>query len=104
MPFSKLLIGIIFPETYKESYLALNIMLPMLPFIIYTSFSINILKGFNYFVLALYVRLVGTVLFVGSIYIFYYFGVNSISIVYSLDISFVGMFLLAYIYKNRLSR
>ena len=101
MPFSEWAIGMIFPATYKESYLMLNIMLPMLPFIVYTSFAINIIKSFNRFDLALYTRIFGTVLFFLSIYIFYSFGVDAMSIVYSLDISFIGMFLLAYYYKRR---
>jgi len=102
MPFSSWVIGIVFPLEYKNSYLMLNSMLPMLPFIVYTSFSINIIKSFNRFDLALYIRIIGTILFFLSIYMFYFIGIDAMSIPYSLDISFLAMFALAFYYKRRL--
>ena len=99
---TKFFIGLIFPVEYIMSYKMLNILLPFLPFIAYTTFAINIIKGFDRFDLALYVRVLGTVLFFLSIYIFYLLKMDATSIVYSLDISFLGMFLLSYFYKKRL--
>jgi len=99
--FTKYIIVIIFPLEYQESYKMLNILLPLLPFIAATTFFLNIIKGFDRFDLALYVRVLGTLLFFTSIYIFYFLGFKATSIVYSLDISFFGMFLLAYYFKKR---
>ncbi len=98
---SKYIIRFVFPLEYQESYKMLNILLPLLPFIASTTFSLSIIKGFNRFDLALYVRLFGTLLFFSSISLFYLLGFDASSIVYSLDISFFGMFLLAYIFKKR---
>ncbi len=95
-------ITLIFPSDYNQSYKMLNILLPLLPFIAYTSFAINIIKGFDYFDLALMVRIGGSIIFFVSIYLFYLFGFDATSIVYSLDLSFFGMFLHAYYYKKRL--
>jgi len=99
---TKSVIGFIFPIEYRESYKMLNILLPLLPFIAYTTFAINIIKGFDRFDLALYIRVLGTVLFFVSIYIFYILNMDATSIVYSLDMSFLGMFILSYYYKQRL--
>ena len=98
---SKYIIGFIFPLEYQESYKMLNTLLPMLPFIAATTFYLNIIKGFDRFDLALYVRFFGTLLFFSSIMLFYLLNFDASSIVYSLDISFFGMFLLAYIFKKR---
>ncbi len=100
--FSKWGIGLIFPKDYIESYKMLNIMLPLLPFITYTSFTINIIKGFNRFGLALMVRIIGSMIFFISIYLFNLFSFDATSVVYSLDLSFFSMFLLSYYYKKRL--
>jgi len=97
-------IGFIFPVQYYNSYKMLNLLLPTLPFIAYTTFALNIVKGFNRFDLALYVRAFGSFLFFSSIYILYIFGFDAKSIIYSLDISFLGMFGLSYYYKTRLLR
>jgi len=100
--FTKWGIGLMFPSDYAQSYKMLNILLPLLPFIAYTSFAINIIKGFDHFDLALYIRIFGSVVFFGSTYLFYLFGFDATSIVYSLDLSFFAMFLHAYHYKQRL--
>jgi O-antigen/teichoic acid export membrane protein len=97
-------IGLIFPVQYHGSYAMLNLLLPTLPFIAYTTFALNILKGFNRFDLALYVRIFGTFLFFSSIYLFYILGFDAKSLIYSLDISFLGMFALACYYRSRLFR
>jgi len=104
MFFTKWVITLIFPEEYKNSYIMLNMMLPMLPFIVYTSFSINIIKSFNRFDIALYIRMIGSLLFFISIIILYFLDIDAMSIVYGLDISFLGMFGLSYFYKTRLLR
>jgi len=104
MLFTKWAITLIFPEEYKNSYIMLNIMLPMLPFIVYTSFSINIIKSFNRFDIALYIRVIGSFLFFISIIFLYFLDIDAMSIVYGLDISFLGMFGLSYYYKTRLLR
>ena len=95
-------VSLIFPSDYNQSYKMLNILLPILPFIAYTSFAINIIKGFDHFELALMVRIGGSIVFFGSIYLLYLFGFDAKSIVYSLDLSFFAMFLHAYYYKQRL--
>ena len=100
--FTKYVIGMVFPKEYMQSYKMLNIMLPFLPFIAYTTFAINIIKAFDRFDFALYVRILGSLLFFVFIYLFYLLNFDAKSIVYSLDISFFGMFLLAYYFKKRL--
>jgi O-antigen/teichoic acid export membrane protein len=102
MLFTKLFIGIVFSKEYIESYKMLNVLLPSLVFIVYTSFSINVIKGFNRFDLALYVRILGSILFFVSMYVFYMLKFNTMSIVYSLNISFFGMLLFSNYYKKRL--
>ena len=100
--FTKYVIAFVFPSDYVQSYKMLNTLLPFLPFLAYTTFAINIIKAFDRFDLALYVRLVGAILFFVSIYIFYLLKFNASCVVYSLDLSFIGMFLLSYFYKQRL--
>jgi len=97
-------ISFVFPKEYYNSYKMLNLLLPTLPFIAYTTFALNIIKGFNRFDLALYVRAFGSFLFFLSVYTLYSFGFDAKSIIYSLDISFLGMFGLSYYYKTRLLR
>jgi len=100
--FTKMVIGWVFPIEYQESYKMLNMLLPLLPFIAYTTFALNIIKAFDRFDLALYVRVVGSVVFFVSIYIFYLLQADATVIVYSLDLSFVSMFLVALFYKKGL--
>jgi O-antigen/teichoic acid export membrane protein len=102
MLFTKLFIGIVFSKEYIESYKMLNVLLPSLVFIVYTSFSINVIKGFNRFDLALYIRILGSIFFFVSMYVFYMLKFNTMSIVYSLNISFFGMLLFSNYYKKRL--
>ncbi len=100
--FTKTVIGLIFPVSYQNSYKLLNLMLPFLPFIIYTSFLVNILKGFDRFDLALWVRVIGNITFFIIIALLYLFGLDEKSIIYSLDISFLLMFFSALYFKGRL--
>ncbi len=99
--FTKTAIGFVFPHAYIDSYKLLNILLPMLPFIVYTSFVVNILKAFDRFDLALYIRLCGVGLFFIAIIIFYMLSLDARSIVYGLDIGFFGMFVLSYFFKRK---
>jgi O-antigen/teichoic acid export membrane protein len=98
---TKFIITLVFPKEYQESYIMLNILLPFLPFIAYTTFALNIIKGFNRFDLALYVRVLGTILFFISISIFYTLKMDAKSVVYSLDISFITMFLMALYFRRK---
>ena len=100
MLFTKYLISFIFPKEYKEAYIYVNFMLPFLPFIAYTTFALNILKGFNRFDLALYVRLIGSLSFFIGILLFYSFGAESI--VFAMDFAFLTMALTAYKFKRKL--
>jgi O-antigen/teichoic acid export membrane protein len=102
LPFSKFFISLIFPKNYLESYLMLNCLLPTLPFIAYTTLSLNILKGFNRFDLALYVRIFGSFCFFGSVVLFFLLGFDAKSVILALDLSFFGMFLLSVYFKQKL--
>ena len=101
LPLTKYVISFVFPDEYKNSFTMLNMMLPMLPFIIYTSFSINILKSFNRFELVLYIRMIGTFLFFFSIILLHILNFDARNIIYSLDISFFSMFIFANYYKKK---
>lgn len=100
--FTKFIIAMVFPKEYIGGYFYLNLMLPLLPFIAYTTFALNIIKGFDRFDLALYVRLLGSVVFFISVFIFYLLGFEASCVVYSLDMSFLAMFILVFYYKKRL--
>jgi O-antigen/teichoic acid export membrane protein len=99
---TKYLVAFVFPTEYIQSYKMLNIMLPFLPFIAYTTFALNIIKGFGHFKYALYVRVVGSVFFFGVSYILYLLNFEASSIVYAFDSAFFSMAILAFIYKRRL--
>ncbi len=98
--FTKWGVLLLFPEDYRDSYRELNIMLPLLPFIAYTTFAINIIKGFARFDLALYIRVVGSLIFFISIAISYTLDFSAKSVIYALDLSFFGMFALSLYFKN----
>ena len=98
---TKFVIALIFPVEYKNSYIYLNMILPFLPFIAYTTFALNILKGFDRFDLALYVRILGSLVFFISSYIFYLLQMKAFSIIISLDFAFLSMAFLAYFFKRR---
>ena len=100
--FTKYAITLVFPAEYSQSYMMLNTLLPLLPLLAYTTFAINIVKSFDRFDLALVIRFTGALLFFISIYIFYFLGYSAKSIVWSLDISFIAMFLLSVFYKKKL--
>ncbi|MEO1927632.1 MAG: hypothetical protein ABGX26_02975 [Nautiliaceae bacterium] len=100
MFFTKYIISFVFPKEYKEAYIYVNVMLPFLPFIAYTTFALNILKGFNRFELSLYVRIIGSLSFFVGILLFYSFGAKSI--VYAMDFAFLTMALMAYYFKRKL--
>ncbi len=100
--FTKYAITLVFPAEYSQSYVMLNTLLPLLPLLAYTTFAINIVKSFDRFDLALVIRFTGALLFFISIYIFYFLGYSAKSIVWSLDISFIAMFLLSVFYKKKL--
>ncbi|BCD62561.1 hypothetical protein NitYY0826_C1439 [Nitratiruptor sp. YY08-26] len=96
------IVKFIFPKEYEKSYKMLNLLLPTLPFLAYTTFSLNILKGFNRFDMALRVRVFGFLLFLSVVMLFYIVHFDAKSVIYSFVISFLGMFLLALKYKKRL--
>jgi O-antigen/teichoic acid export membrane protein len=102
MPIVPYIIGFAFPKEYYESYKMLNFLLPTLPFIAYTTFALNIIKGFNRFELALCVRVSGSLIFFVSVFLFHKYGYDSKSVVYALIFSFLTMSLLAMYYKKRL--
>lgn len=100
--FTKFIISLIFPPIYQDSYKMLNLMLPFLPFIAYTTFALNFLRGSNRFDLALIVRITGSLVFFVSIYIFYLLGFKADIIVISFDLAFLSMAVLAYYFKRRI--
>ncbi len=100
MFFTKYLISFIFPKEYKGAYIYVNFMLPFLPFIAYTTFALNILKGFNRFELALYVRIIGSLSFFVGLLLFYNFRAEST--VFAMDFAFLTMALMVYYFKRKL--
>ncbi|BCD60569.1 MULTISPECIES: lipopolysaccharide biosynthesis protein [unclassified Nitratiruptor] len=102
LPLTPYMVQYIFPKEYEKSYKMLNLLLPTLPFLAYTTFSLNILKGFNRFDLALKVRVFGFLLFLSVVGLFCILHFDAKSVIYSFIISFLGMFLLALKYKKRL--
>lgn len=100
--FTESVIALVFPPTYAQSYKMLNMMLPFLPFIAYTTFALNILKGANRFGLALIVRVMGSSVFFVVISLFYLLNFDASYIVVALDVAFVSMALLSYYYKRQI--
>ncbi|SFV54999.1 hypothetical protein MNB_SM-7-640 [hydrothermal vent metagenome] len=97
------IISMIYPSDYASSYRMLNLMLPLLPFIAYTTFALNIIKGVDRFDMALIVRLFGSMTFFISFYLLYRLGIDAPKvIVLSLDSAFFVMFLLALFFRWRL--
>jgi O-antigen/teichoic acid export membrane protein len=100
--FTKYLISFVFPLTYKDSYKLLNYMLPFLPFIAYTTFALNIIKGTNRFDLALIVRIIGSVIFFIMFYIFYKLNFEEgKTLIFSIDSAFFIMFLSSTFYRKK---
>ncbi|GAX86855.1 conserved hypothetical protein [Lebetimonas natsushimae] len=98
--FTKFGIELVFPISYKESYKMLNLMLPFLPFIAYTTFALNILKGFNRFDLALIVRIAGSLTFFMVFYFLFKINVTpNKTLIFSLDSAFFVMFLISFIFR-----
>ena len=100
--FTKFVIAFVFPETYWESYKMLNMMLPFLPFIAYTTFALNIIKGANRFGLALVVRICGSIVFFMAVFLLYLLGFDAIYIVVALNLAFVSMAGLSFYYKRQI--
>jgi len=100
--FTKFAIAIVFPREYIPSYKMLNVILPSLPFVAYTTFALNIVKGFNMFDLALFIRVIGCLVFFVSFYIFYILKFSASCVVYSLDLAFISMAFMGFHYKRRL--
>jgi len=100
--FTKFAIAIVFPREYIPSYKMLNVILPSLPFVAYTTFALNIIKGFNMFDLALFIRVIGCLVFFVSFYIFYILKFSASCVVYSLDLAFISMAFMGFHYKRRL--
>jgi len=103
MCFTKYAVELLFPSSYRESYRMLNLMLPTLPIVAYTTFALNILKGFNKFNLALIVRLLGSITFPIVFFLLYSLNVSpGKNIVLSLDSSFIAMFVASVIFRMRI--
>ncbi len=98
----KYIIIILFPPSYNHSYIYINYMLMFLPLIAYTTFALNIIKAFNRFDFALYVRLFGSLIFFISIGIFYFAGFSAKFIFVSFDLAFASMAMMSFYYKKRL--
>jgi len=95
-------IELVFPQEYAGSYRYLNVLLPFLVFLAYTTFALNILKGFNRFDLALYVRMSGCGMFFVALGTMYITGFGAEAVLYAMDTAFVCMALLAFYLKRRL--
>ena len=100
--FTKYVISFVFPEAYWESYKMLNMMLPFLPFIAYTTFALNIIKGANRFGLALLVRICGSIVFFTAVFLLYLLDFDAIGIVVALNLAFVSMAGLSFYYKRQI--
>ncbi len=100
--FTKFAISLLYPKEYIDSYKMLNAMLPFLPFIAYTTFALNIIKGANRFDLALIVRVVGSAIFFVVVFLLYFFNFDASYIVVALDGAFVSMAFLSFYYKRLL--
>jgi len=98
--FTKPIIGLIYPDTYAYSYKMLNLMLPFLPFIAYTTFALNIIKGADRFDLAMYVRMAGSIFFFLTFFFLYKLSVDpKMTLVLSLDVAFLSMFLFSIYFR-----
>ncbi len=100
--FTKFAISLVFPPTYVQSYKMLNAMLPFLPFIAYTTFALNIIKGANRFAWALIVRVIGSVVFFITISLLYLLDFDARYIVVALDAAFVSMAGVSLYFRRRL--
>jgi len=100
--FTKFVISFVFPETYWKSYKMLNMMLPFLPFIAYTTFALNIIKGANRFGLALLVRICGSIVFFMAVFLLYLLDYGAVYIVVALNLAFVSMAGLSFYYKRQI--
>jgi O-antigen/teichoic acid export membrane protein len=97
---TKFVIKLVFPSSYQNSYKMLNFMLPSLPFIAYTTFALNILKGFNRFDLALIVRMTGSLTFFIIFYVLFKMNIMADkTLIFSLDSAFFVMFLVSFIFR-----
>jgi O-antigen/teichoic acid export membrane protein len=102
LPWTPKMIGLIFPASYAHGALLLNWLLPLLPLIVYTSYSINILKGFGLFGEILVIRSAGALAFLISLWAFYRIGINERSIVLAMDVGYIVMFLGAFSRKRKM--
>jgi len=103
--FTKFLIGLVFPKEYIGGAVMLNILLPFLPFIAYTTFAINIIKAFNRFDLALIIRVLGSISFLISFLMFYYLRFEAFkTLIFSFDIAFFVMFLVSFYFRIKVCR
>ncbi len=100
--FTKSIISIVFPKEYQDSYVMLNIMLPFLPFVAYTTFALNIIKGANRFKDALMLRVYGSAVFFLFIGVTYKMGFNAYYLAVVFDISYIFMAFLGFYYKRQI--
>ncbi|WP_353661502.1 hypothetical protein [Hydrogenimonas sp. SS33] len=101
LPLTPKVIGLLFPASYVHGALLLNWLLPFLPLIVYTSYCINILKGFGLFETILAIRTAGALAFLLSLWGFYRAGIDERSIVLAMDAGYTVMFLWAFAKKRK---
>ena len=101
LPLTPKIVGLLFPASYIHGALLLDWLLPLLPLIIYTSYSINILKGFGLFGTVLRIRIAGAAAFLFALWAFYRAGIDERSIVLAMDVGYIVMFAWSYVQKRK---
>ena len=97
---SKYVISYLFPIEYIESYKMINILIVILPFVMYQNFSESVIKAIGDYKLNLIIKSTGIISFIISFGILnYYFKLNN-SAIYSFGIGMLFIFLVS-LYSER---
>ncbi len=100
--FGEYVITMIFPQEYHDAYLYLSHLSFFFIFIMLNAYQIAFIKASGAFSMALYIRLSGIVFFVLTFYVTRMFSENSISVIFGLDVAYLGMFLFSWFVERRI--
>lgn len=100
--FGDKLIEGLFPSQYSGAYLYLSHLSFFFIFIMLNAYQIAFIKASGAFNLALYIRLSGLAFFLLAFYLTKFYSESSISVIFGLDIAYLGMFLFSWVSERKI--
>jgi O-antigen/teichoic acid export membrane protein len=99
---SKYIITMLFPASYIDSYMMLNILIVAIPFIMYTNFSTSIIKAVGLYKTVIMIDIFAIIVYILSFLILKFIFYIEFSSLYAFVVSMIFIFIVSYYYEQKI--